>query len=83
MEVDISSAFTAPDDCANGSCVEVAFTAPAGCASGACVETATHGGRVLVRDGKLGDASPVLNISPDAWTNFLEAIPQLDRDLNR
>ena len=38
--------------------------------SGMCVEVAVPG-EVLVRDSKLGDASPILSFTPAAWAVFL------------
>lgn len=43
-----------------------------GCESGACVEVAvTSGGTMLVRDSKLGEASPVLTYTPQRWEEDL------------
>lgn len=39
-------------------------------AQNGCVEIAAIGGAVGVRDTKLGEASPVLLFSSDAWTAF-------------
>ncbi|MFJ9370877.1 DUF397 domain-containing protein [Nocardia sp. NPDC101769] len=42
---------------------------------GECVEAAhLHGGRVAVRDSKLGDSSPVLVFAPAAWDVFNAAV---------
>lgn len=41
------------------------------CSNGACVEVAVEDGRVLVRDSKLGEESPVLAFSPSDWRTFL------------
>lgn len=38
---------------------------------GNCVEVAELPGRVLVRDSKLGEGSPVLDFSAAAWSVFL------------
>lgn len=74
----------------NGECVEMnwvksSHSNPSGCcvewrkstrshANGNCVET---GGAVLVRDSKLGDGSPVLTFTPDAWAEFVFAVKDL------
>jgi hypothetical protein len=39
-----------------------------------CTEAALRSGTVLVRDSKLGDASPVLEFSPAAWADFIGGI---------
>ncbi|MFD7844389.1 DUF397 domain-containing protein [Nocardia sp. NPDC059764] len=42
---------------------------------GDCVEAAhLSGGRVAVRDSKLGEASPVLAFAPEAWDAFDSAV---------
>lgn len=51
------------------------------CSGGSCVEVAPADDAVLLRDGKLGDASPVLTIGRADWTEFLAAVPKLDRQL--
>ncbi|WP_019856005.1 DUF397 domain-containing protein [Actinopolyspora mortivallis] len=44
-------------------------------ASGNCVEVARNlPGTALVRDSKLGADSPVLAVSPERFTTFLDAI---------
>ena len=53
---------------ANGDCVE--FKVSSHCDGGACVEVAVPG-EVLVRDSKLGAASPILSFTPAAWAMFL------------
>lgn len=42
------------------------------CSGGHCVEVAPAGGRVLLRDSKLGDASPVIEFTRAEWAAFLE-----------
>jgi Domain of unknown function (DUF397) len=68
--------------CNGGNCVEVGFVSASGCTSGACVEVGGEGSNVLLRDGKLGDGSQVLAFSLDDWNRFLEAVPELDRQLS-
>lgn len=53
------------------------------CSGGQCVEVGEggSGGNVLMRDGKLGDASPLLSFSPQAWAAFLDSLPELDAQL--
>ncbi|WP_163507093.1 DUF397 domain-containing protein [Fodinicola acaciae] len=41
---------------------------------GECVEVATKATRTFVRDTKLGETSPVLGFSSDAWKRFLGTI---------
>lgn len=42
---------------------------------GNCVEVALYGrGTSAVRDSKLGQASPVLPFTADAWTSFLRDV---------
>ncbi|THV42817.1 DUF397 domain-containing protein [Glycomyces buryatensis] len=38
---------------------------------GDCVEARTHAGVVQVRDTKLGEASPILDLSPADWRAIL------------
>lgn len=58
--------------CSAGACVEVAWERSSFCGNATCVEVAGDGDRVLLRDGKLGDASPVISFSPAEWASFLE-----------
>lgn len=40
-----------------------------------CIEVADNvPGTQLIRDSKLGDASPILNVSPQAYQKFIEAV---------
>jgi hypothetical protein len=39
-----------------------------------CVEVAVLPGHRLVRDSKLGDASPILAVSPDEWSAFTAVV---------
>lgn len=39
-----------------------------------CVEVASLPGHRLVRDSKLGDASPVLAVSPTEWSAFTAGV---------
>ena len=67
---------------ANGNCVEVAPGSTWGKSSrsignGNCVEAsrcACAEPGILVRDSKLGDASPVLSFSAASWAEFTAAI---------
>ncbi|WP_030164705.1 DUF397 domain-containing protein [Spirillospora albida] len=44
-------------------------------ADGACVEIARFAdGMIGVRDSKAGDRSPILNLTPNQWTEFLHVI---------
>lgn len=40
---------------------------------GQCVEARALAGAVQVRDTKLGEASPILDVSPDTWRGFVAA----------
>lgn len=62
-----------------GACVEVAWRRSSYCANGACVEVSTGDGRVLVRDSKLGDESPVIEFTPSEWRSFLVVAQEWDR----
>ncbi|MGH3710004.1 MAG: DUF397 domain-containing protein, partial [Pseudonocardiaceae bacterium] len=42
--------------------------------SAQCVEVAVLPGHQLVRDSKLGDASPVLAVSPTEWSAFTAGV---------
>jgi len=59
----------------NGSCVEASarWQKSSHCAGGECLEVATAGS-VLVRDSKLGDASPVLSFTRAEWAGFTSAL---------
>jgi hypothetical protein len=39
---------------------------------GDCTSCASFGAQVLVRDTKLGDSSPILAFSPQAWHRFID-----------
>lgn len=40
-----------------------------------CVEVATNvPAAAMIRDSKLGDASPVLNLSPETFGTFIQAV---------
>ena len=58
--------------CDSGTCVEVKWLKA--CSDGSCVEVAHDGGRVLVRDGKLGDESPVLEYGAEEWGEVLNSV---------
>lgn len=56
----------------------------ASCEHATCVVVAHADGRVLVRDSKLGDASPALRYSPEKWAALLDRIKageQVDVDV--
>jgi hypothetical protein len=59
--------------CESHACVEVAFRRSSRCEHAHCVEVAT-GPAVLVRDSKLGDASPILSFPRDSWSFFVESL---------
>lgn len=63
-------------------CVEVAWQRSADCGDSVnCVEVAGDGGNVLVRDGKLGDGSPVLSFNPGEWAAFCAGVRSGEFDL--
>lgn len=41
---------------------------------GACVEVRSTSDTILLRDSKLGDASPVLPFSREAWRTFVQSV---------
>jgi hypothetical protein len=59
--------------CEAHSCIEVAWRT-ACVAEAHCVAVGHTGGEVLVRDTKLGAASPILSFTPTAWTAFTAGI---------
>jgi hypothetical protein len=61
-------------DCDGGACVQVAWgKSSASLANASCVEAGRGTcGQVHVRDGKLGDASPVLDFNQDEWEAFIK-----------
>jgi Domain of unknown function (DUF397) len=73
----------------NGNCVECAWINSTFCAAGKCLQwrksmySHANGnclevvGNVLVRDSKLGDSSPVLAFTPDAWKVFVTFLKRL------
>ena len=55
----------------NGACVEAAsWRVSRSCDGGACAMVGHGPGVVAIRDSQLGDASPVLEVSPAAWRAF-------------
>ncbi|MEV0841999.1 DUF397 domain-containing protein [Actinocatenispora sera] len=42
--------------------------------NGSCVEVRLWHGAVQIRDTKLGPASPILTVSPTAWSGFTTEI---------
>lgn len=65
--------------CANGACVQLGWRRSTRCSSGGCVEVAHEDDQVLMRDSKLGEASPVIEFTPSEWTEFAAAAPGWDR----
>lgn len=45
-----------------------------GANGGGCVEAGNRRDGVMIRDSKLGDASPVLAFSVEAWRRFAEQV---------
>jgi len=60
----------------NGNCVEAASyrTSSRSMSNGQCVEVGTGPGVVGARDSRLGDRSPVLEFTPQAWLAFTAAL---------
>ena len=68
------SSFSGPT---GGNCVEVGYGKSSFSSGngGACVEAGEGAcGMIHVRDSKLGDASPVLDFTPDEWDAFTAGI---------
>lgn len=57
------------------------FTSSHSSGDAECVETAILPGRRLIRDSKLGDASPILTVTAARWHSFLTGLRagRLDR----
>jgi len=57
----------------SGNCVSVRWqkSSRSGANSDNCVEVRTEDERILVRDTKLGEASPILSFSTSDWQGFL------------
>lgn len=55
-------------------CVEVFVKSSYSADNGCCVEVARTPEAVLVRDSKLGDASPVLSFDAAAWREFVRGV---------
>lgn len=51
-----------------------------GCVEISCVEVGHEDGRVLVRDSKLGDLSPVFAFTPAGWRVFATVAAGWDRE---
>jgi hypothetical protein len=62
--------------CDSGTCVEETSTF---CSSGSCVAVTHEDHRVLVRDSKLKDSSPVIEFTPSGWRSFLIVAAEWDR----
>jgi len=58
------------------------WTTASGCANDSCVEVDLTGRSVKVRDGKLGDDSPVLEFTPDEWAAFQSGARSGEFDLS-
>jgi hypothetical protein len=50
------------------------WRSPSGCSASTCVEVGRDHDYVFIRDGNLGDASPVLAFSIEEWEAFLAAV---------
>lgn len=59
--------------CESGNCLEVAWTKSTHSGADGCVEIAP-GEVVLMRDSKIGEASPVLSFGLAAWRAFIEDV---------
>jgi len=53
---------------------EPVFVKSSFCNSDGCVEEAQTEDKVLIRDSKLGDASPILKFDENEWQAFRQAI---------
>lgn len=49
---------------------------------GNCLEVRLVGGRPQIRDSKLGDASPILSLSPAVFESLLSIAKATERDSN-
>jgi hypothetical protein len=60
----------------NGNCVEIGTRTKSSYSNGAsaCVEAEGTEGGVLVRDTKLGEASPVLSFTDAEWNAFVAGV---------
>jgi len=66
----------------NGNCVQVGWAKSSFSNSGACVETRRDGdGDILIRDTKLGDASPVLRFTPAEFAAWVKGCAAGEFDL--
>ncbi len=76
----VEAQFVKSSFCTAENCAEVAFAASFAassfCGTGTCVEVGATGGTVLVRDNKNLD-QPYLEISPQAWAEFQDGLPEL------
>lgn len=69
----------------NGNCVQARWQRATACnwdKETWCTEAKLGpSGHVLVRDSKLGDASPVLDFTPDEWRAFVAGVKDGEFDL--
>lgn len=72
----INDEWTTSTRCISGKCVEVKWVMSAFCGTSACVEVGVGDGVVLMRDAKDRQNGGLLTFSPDAWTDFVQAVKQ-------
>lgn len=53
--------------------MNLTWTRSSYCANGACTAVAYDNGRILVRNSKAGDNSPILDYSAEEWGDFVAA----------
>ncbi len=56
----------------NGNCLE--WKKSSWCEGGQCLESAHDNRIILVRDSQLGDGSPILEFSQEAWARFVTGL---------
>jgi hypothetical protein len=63
-------------------CVEARWVKAASSNVNGCVEVCIDGeGTVQIRDSKLGDASPILQFTPQEWACFLDGVKDGEFDV--
>lgn len=77
----VTARFVKATASSSGNCVEVAFTTATASAQGNCVQVGHDADRILLRDSKLGQDSPVLSFTKAEWEAFLHGVKAGEFDL--
>lgn len=84
--VEVGQAHKAPASLAAGHCVTVSETTPTPedhtCTPATCKTPGINPGDIVVRDSKLGEASPYVVFTPEAWRGYVATVIEagMERD---